>query len=301
MRNKEHFSYKFHYFYKITNNINGKFYYGIHSTNNLEDGYMGSGVLLHKAYKKYGIENFTKEIIKFFPSREECGDYEAKIITEGLIRDKECYNLTNGGININISGMITVRDNNGNVFLIYPDDERWIKGEVVGVTKGQVNCFDKKTGEYTQIDSSDYYNNKERYLGTTNNKIPCRIKGTNEKYKLVSREDFYNNRNLYETPSDNLISCKDNFGNFYRVSNDNEDYKNGKLKPLWNGLKHSEETKEKMRKKHKENGDQKGVKNSQYGTCWITKDGLNKKIKKEDKEEYLSNGWKLGRIIKKES
>ena len=30
----------YHYFYKITNNINGKFYYGIHNTSNLNDNYI---------------------------------------------------------------------------------------------------------------------------------------------------------------------------------------------------------------------------------------------------------------------
>jgi hypothetical protein len=48
----------FYYFYKITNKINGKYYYGVHSTNNIEDGYMGSGVVITKAYEKYGIGNF---------------------------------------------------------------------------------------------------------------------------------------------------------------------------------------------------------------------------------------------------
>ena len=43
---------------------------------------------------------------------------------------------------------------------------------------------------------------------------------------------------------------------------------------------------------------QKGEKNSQYGTCWITKDNENKKIKKEYLDEYISLGWKAGRVIK---
>ena len=48
---------KYHYFYKITNVINNHYYYGIHSTDDLNDGYMGSGTRLHYAYKKYGIPN----------------------------------------------------------------------------------------------------------------------------------------------------------------------------------------------------------------------------------------------------
>ncbi|MDD7755427.1 MAG: GIY-YIG nuclease family protein [Clostridiales bacterium] len=67
----------YNYFYKITNNINNKFYYGVHCTNNLNDGYMGSGVLINKAYKKYGKENFTKEIIKYFNTWEDAYEYEA--------------------------------------------------------------------------------------------------------------------------------------------------------------------------------------------------------------------------------
>ena len=41
-----------------------------------------------------------------------------------------------------------------------------------------------------------------------------------------------------------------------------------------------------------------GEKNSQFGTLWITKDGLNKKIKKEELENYLNDGWIKGRKIK---
>jgi hypothetical protein len=38
-----------------------------------------------------------------------------------------------------------------------------------------------------------------------------------------------------------------------------------------------------------------GETNSQYGTCWITKEGINKKIKKEDLETYQLDGWLKGR------
>ena len=37
---------------------------------------------------------------------------------------------------------------------------------------------------------------------------------------------------------------------------------------------------------------------SQYGTCWITRDGENKKVKKEDLNEHLGLGWIKGRVMK---
>lgn len=90
---------KHNYFYKITNLVNGKYYYGIHSTNNLEDGYMGSGHTLLKAVKKYGKENFTKKIIADYPTRKEASDHEKLVVNMELVISEDCYNLRTGGDN----------------------------------------------------------------------------------------------------------------------------------------------------------------------------------------------------------
>lgn len=84
-----------HIVYKTTNNINGKYYIGVQNTD--DNSYLGSGVSLTKAVKKYGKENFTKEIIAECGSKEEAFKLEAKIVTGKLVNDSQCYNMTLGG------------------------------------------------------------------------------------------------------------------------------------------------------------------------------------------------------------
>lgn len=84
----------FYTIYKTTNIINGKFYIGKHKTKNLNDGYMGSGKLLKRAIKKYGIENFYREILHVCESEKQMNALE-KIL---VVPDAEInYNLCPGG------------------------------------------------------------------------------------------------------------------------------------------------------------------------------------------------------------
>lgn len=80
--------------YKTTNTINGKFYIGQHRTDNLNDGYLGSGKLLKRAIAKYGAENFHKEILYICESEKQMNTLE-KIL---VVPDEELnYNLCLGG------------------------------------------------------------------------------------------------------------------------------------------------------------------------------------------------------------
>lgn len=83
--------------YKITNTINNKIYVGVHKTNNIDDGYMGSGVLIKRAQEKYGIENFTKEILHYCDSIESMFDMESQIVNEEFVKQENVYNLVQGG------------------------------------------------------------------------------------------------------------------------------------------------------------------------------------------------------------
>lgn len=90
-----------YYIYRITNNINHKTYIGQHKYCKsllVDDGYMGSGVILKKAQKKYGIENFTKEIITIAMSRSEANVLEKYYIAkERKENNFGCYNIADGG------------------------------------------------------------------------------------------------------------------------------------------------------------------------------------------------------------
>jgi len=84
--------------YKTTNLINGKIYIGQDSKNN--NKYLGSGDLLKKAIKKYGKENFKKEILETCSSQLELDEKERLHIFELNSTDKNIgYNISVGGRN----------------------------------------------------------------------------------------------------------------------------------------------------------------------------------------------------------
>ena len=81
--------------YKITNSINDKIYIGKDSHNN--SNYYGSGILINKAIKKYGKENFKKEIICYCFLDYEINDREKFYIKFYNSLHPNGYNLTIGG------------------------------------------------------------------------------------------------------------------------------------------------------------------------------------------------------------
>jgi hypothetical protein len=64
MPRKEH---DYHYIYKTTNLLNGNFYVGMHSTSDLNDGYLGSGVRVTRSIKKHGKKILVLKYSNFYP------------------------------------------------------------------------------------------------------------------------------------------------------------------------------------------------------------------------------------------
>lgn len=84
--------------YRITNKINGKTYIGQHKYTDLNDDYMGSGKILKQSIKKYGIENFEKEILySRIQYKETADDMEKFAIAKERVIGKAEYNIADGG------------------------------------------------------------------------------------------------------------------------------------------------------------------------------------------------------------
>jgi len=101
------------FIYKTTNRVNNKFYVGYHTTDTIDDGYIGCGVV-SQAYAegakryglksafidavcKYGYSNFTREILEFCPNVDTAKMVEAEIVNEDFVRNPMTYNIRTGG------------------------------------------------------------------------------------------------------------------------------------------------------------------------------------------------------------
>lgn len=90
------------YIYEITNKLNGKTYIGQHTLREgrtlKTDLYYGSGVLIKRAQKKYGLENFEKKIIIYGNfSKVQINKFERCFIFIQKLLNKAEYNIASGG------------------------------------------------------------------------------------------------------------------------------------------------------------------------------------------------------------
>jgi hypothetical protein len=209
---------KYHYIYKTINIITGRYYYGMHSTDNLNDGYIGSGKRLWYSINKYGRENHEINIIKFYPNRNSLKTDERKLVNEDTIKDPMCMNIRIGG-----------------------------EGGLSGLSEESIRKIRKGASNFA--------------YGLWEN--PIFIEGHKKRTSDMMKKRHSLGLVKYDT---------------------------------FTGKKHSKESKLKMSNTKKGTG--VGVNNSQFGTCWITKNDYNKKIKKDDLQMYINEGWIKGRVLR---
>ena len=69
----------------------------MHKTNNLDDGYFGSGLNIKRAITKYGLDNFKKEYIAIFDNPNDMYTMESELVNDTLLNSGNAYNIVNGG------------------------------------------------------------------------------------------------------------------------------------------------------------------------------------------------------------
>lgn len=84
------------FIYKTTSLMNGKYYIGQHKGHE-DDDYLGSGLALRGAIKKYGEKNFKREILAYANDPVELDLLEAKFVGDKEVNDAKCFNLIPGG------------------------------------------------------------------------------------------------------------------------------------------------------------------------------------------------------------
>jgi dissimilatory sulfite reductase (desulfoviridin) alpha/beta subunit len=135
-------------------------YIGKHITNDPNDSYLGSGKHLNRAIKKYGKENFVKEVLHIFDNEDDMNAKEAELVNEEFLLRNDVYNLCPGGQGgfgyINSNNEITSarnkisainRDNSKNFDRLSNDNRICVLGGMT--SKGRVHGF--KHSEETKI------------------------------------------------------------------------------------------------------------------------------------------------------
>jgi group I intron endonuclease len=140
--------------YKTINLINNKIYVGKLVSNN--EHYYGSGKLIQNAIKKYGIENFKKEILEECETKEQLSEREKFWI-------KKLNSIRPNGYNISAGG------DGGDTFTNDPDKEK--RRKKIGVASKK-RKHSEKTKEKMRIAAQ-----KRRHSDETKKKIGLRTKG----------------------------------------------------------------------------------------------------------------------------
>lgn len=86
------------YIYRTTNEVNHKTYIGQHKKDYFDEKYLGSGVLIKQAVRKYGRFNFSLTLLKTCFSKEELNNEEQRIIKLERERGHAEYNISDGGV-----------------------------------------------------------------------------------------------------------------------------------------------------------------------------------------------------------
>lgn len=291
----------YNYVYKITNNINGKIYIGRHCTNDLNDGYMGSGLELQRDMKEFGKTNFSKEILHTFDTWEEMVRKETEYLTEDFVNSDDTYNVSRQGMglithteevrqklrDIN-KGLVSVKDADGNNYRVSINDHRYLSGELKHNSVGMATVKDSEGNNFkVPIDDPRYLSGELVPINLGRKQSKAQIDNRVAKSKEWWKTNSHSDEGIQKMREVNVgkVTVRDVDGNLFRVSVDDDRIKTGELVYMWKGKKASQQQRDK-------------ISESKKGCVWVHNLELNKMklIKPDIANELLNSGWSRGMI-----
>jgi len=260
-----------HFNYITTNKINGKKYIGSHSTTDvINDKYLGSGLYLLRAIKKYGKENFTKDVLNRTLTQKEAFYNEKFLIDMYMTLTPNGYNISpKGGHGIAES----MAEETKQKIRLANIGKKHSKETIKKLRESHKGIYPSKESRRKMSKAAKGSTNA---IGNTNTKGAKRIHNKKlNKNKTIKKEEL-----LYYLDNGWVFGMTD------------KTKQKMKLKIF------SKEHKRNLSKSKKGNTNTVGNINTK-GTKWIHNKGLkkNKMVKVELLKEYLDYGWELG-IIK---
>jgi hypothetical protein len=164
--------------YKTTNTVTGEFYVGQHATEDLDDGYLGSGVSLLESIKKYDKENFIKNILYVFDNETDMNAKEIELVDEDFLSDPLVLNRQSGGTGLKSSRKSIVAFDNGKWKRIRVED--YNPSIHITPTTGTIRVFDCEKNVIRRIPTQEYHKNKNRYKTASSGKVSVIHRETNQ-------------------------------------------------------------------------------------------------------------------------
>jgi hypothetical protein len=288
---------KNYYVYQVTDKLTNQFYIGSRGCycDINEDTYLGSP----KTWKP-NKKRLTKEIIASFDNRHDAIIFERNLIIDNL-SNKLNMNFNIPHPNIHRENLITAKDKSGKIITISKDDPLF-GIEYFGVSKGLVLVKDHEDNIFiTNITDPRYLNgelihyNKGKNIGSEHPNFNKVWINNGVKQKLVDSSEilvgwvFGTLQKGVDTPSSHKKSIWVNFGDKNKRIKDSEleEYINKGWKIGRSNLK-----------QYKKNKNRKIVVPNFKYYKWIHNIELkvNKRVLDNQIEEFINNGWVLGRF-----
>ena len=287
--------------YLTTNLLNNKKYIGKDSKNNPE--YLGSGILLRKAIKKYGKENFKKEILEVCSNINDLNEKEKYFIKMySAVESDNFYNIHIGGD----GGNLIAGKSNNEKSEIFKKISESNKGKLKGVKRSPESIEKGIKTLKESIKNKKYipWNvgiskpiSEETKIKISHSKKGKKINVIDrDKFKRATETRIHNGNNKLSEETKTKIS-KSHTGKTVsketrnKISNANKGRKISWSNKISEGLSGKTKT-----DKHKNNISQKAKE-----FRWVSNLSLNifKRINISELEQYLQNGWIQGRIKNK--